>query len=277
MITASLLVFSLVIEYLYDSIAEKRNKNIVQELFFSYKKFIKYFLEKFYIYISFPIFIYIFTAFLISIVGYLIHPFFSFLMNLIILFHCLRPNEFLIYLEKTMDLSSNLDDKRLKYIMTYSGDNGENLMINVFHNSTRAIFNIVFFFLILGPTGSLIYYIIDCYINDNSYKVDAKSKKSFKVILGVLEYLPVQLTVFSLALVSDFEVCMSSYKSIKYDDDLYEYNKSLINKVGSDLIIKTKDNDDYESDQEIIKNLLSRSFLAWMSLIALLIFAGFFI
>ena len=277
MITASLLVFSLVIEYLYDSIAEKRNKNIVQELFFSYKKFIKDFLEKFYIYISFPIFIYIFTAFLISIVGYLIHPFFSFLMNLIILFHCLRPNEFLIYLEKTMDLSSNLDDKRLKYIMTYSGDNGENLMINVFHNSTRAIFNIVFFFLILGPTGSLIYYIIDCYINDNSYKVDAKSKKSFKVILGVLEYLPVQLTVFSLALVSDFEVCMSSYKSIKYDDDLYEYNKSLINKVGSDLIIKTKDNDDYESDQEIIKNLLSRSFLAWMSLIALLIFAGFFI
>ena len=78
-------------------------------------------------------------------------------------------------------------------------------------------------------------------------------------------------------MVSDFEVCMSSYKSIKYDGDLYKYNKSLINKVGSDLIIKSKDNEDYESDQDIIKNLLSRSFLAWMSIIALLIFTGFFI
>ena len=277
MITASLLIFSLVIEYMYDSIAEKRNKNIVQELFFSYKKIIKDYLEKFYMYISFPIFIYIFMALLISIIGYLIHPFFSFLINLIILFYCLRPNEFLMYLEMTIDKSSNFDDKRFKYIMTYSGDNRENLIINIFHNSSRAIFNIIFFFLLLGPTGSLIYYIIDCYINDNSYKVDAKSKKSFQVILGVLEYLPVQLTVFSLALVSDFEVCMSSYKSIKYDGDLYKYNKSLINKVGSDLIIKSKDNEDYESDQDIIKNLLSRSFLAWMSIIALLIFTGFFI
>ena len=276
MITASLLVFSLIIEYMYDPIIEKPSERIIKKTFILFKDSLNSIFDKFYIYLLFPIFTYIVITIVVSILGNLLHPFFSFLINLFILFYCLKPSEFTLNMEKIKNdkfLDNCKEDKVFIRMMSTKKYDMDSIKNNLFYNSLRNIFSVIFYFLLLGPAGSLAYLILDSYVNDPSFKVDVKSKNKLSIILGVLEYVPAHLTILSYAIVSDFEICVKSFKTTEYKPDLYVYNKGLVNNVGINLISES------DSDNEIIqyKNIISRALLAWLSIVALLIFSGVFV
>ena len=276
MITASLLVFSLIIEYMYDPIIEKPSERIIKKTFILFRDSLNSIFNKFYIYLLFPIFAYIVITIIISILGNLLHPFFSFLINLFILFYCLKPSEFILNMEKIKNdkfLDNCKEDKIFIRMMSAKKYDMDSIKNNLFYNSLRNIFSVIFYFLLLGPAGSLAYLILDSYVNDSSFKVDVKSKNKLSIILGVLEYVPAHLTILSYAIVSDFEICVKSFKTTEYKSDLYVYNKGLVNNVGINLISES------DSDNEIIqyKNIISRALLAWLSIVALLIFSGVFV
>ena len=276
MITASLLVFSLIIEYMYDPIIEKPSERIIKKTFILFRDSLNSIFNKFYIYLLFPILAYIVITIIISILGNLLHPFFSFLINLFILFYCLKPSEFILNMEKIKNnkfLDNCKEDKIFIRMMSTKKYDMDSIKNNLFYNSLRNIFSVIFYFLLLGPAGSLAYLILDSYVNDSSFKVDVKSKNKLSIILGVLEYVPAHLTILSYAIVSDFEICVKSFKTTEYKSDLYVYNKGLVNNVGINLISES------DSDNEIIqyKNIISRALLAWLSIVALLIFSGVFV
>ena len=276
MITASLLIFSLIIEYMYDPIIEKPSDRIIKKTFALFRDSLNSTLDKFYIYLLFPISVYIVLTIIVSILGNSLHPFFSFLINLFILFYCLKPNEFILNMEKIKNekfLDNCKDDKIFIRMMSTKKYDINSIKNNLFYNSLRNIFSVIFYFLLLGPAGSLAYLILDSYVNDPSFKVDVKSKNKLSIILGVLEYVPAHLTILSYAIVSDFEICVKSFKTTEYKPDLYAYNKGLVNNVGINLI------SDHDPDNDILqyKNIISRALLAWLSIVALLIFSGVFV
>ena len=276
MITASLLIFSLIIEYMYDPIIEKPSERIIKKTFTLFRDSLNSTIDKFYIYLLFPISLYIVLTIIVSILGNLLHPFFSFLINLFILFYCLKPNEFILNMEKIKNerfLDNCKDDKVFMRMMSTKKYDIDSIKNNLFYNSLRNIFSVIFYFLLLGPAGSLAYLILDSYVNDPSFKIDAKSKNKLSIILGVLEYIPAHLTILSYAIVSDFEICVKSFKTTEYKPDLYIYNKELVNNVGINLISA------HDPDNDILqyKNIISRALLAWLSIVALLIFSGVFV
>ena len=276
MITASLLIFSLIIEYMYDPIIEKPSDRIIKKTFLLFRSFSNTIFDKFYTYLLFPISVFIILTVVVLLSGYLLHPFFSFLINLFILFYCLKPNEFILNMEKIKNnkfLDNCKEDKIFIRMMSTKKYDFRSLKNNLFYNSLRNIFSIIFYFLLLGPAGSLAYLILDSFVNDSSFRVDAKSKNRLSIILGILEYVPAHLTILSYAIVSDFEVCVRSFKATEYNHDLYTYNKGLVNNVGVNLISES------DSDDSIVqyKNIISRALLAWLSIVALLIFSGVFI
>ena len=276
MITASLLIFSLIIEYMYDPIIEKPSERIIKKTFTLFRDSLNSTIEKFYIYLLFPISLYIVLTIIVSILGNLLHPFFSFLINLFVLFYCLKPNEFILNMEKIKNdkfLDNCKDDKIFIRMMSTKKYDMNNIKNNLFYNSLRNIFSVIFYFLLLGPAGSLAYLILDSYVNDPSFKVDVKSKNKLSVILGVLEYVPAHLTILSYAIVGDFEICVKSFKTTEYKPDLYVYNKGLVNNVGINLITEP----DLDNDILQYKNIISRALLAWLSIVALLIFSGVFV
>lgn len=276
MITASLLIFSLIIEYMYDPIVEKPSERLIKKAFLIFRNSLNTVLDKFVIYLIFPLLVYATLTLIILLVGYLLHPFFSFLINLFILFYCLKPNEFILNMEKIKNekfIASCKEDKVFIRMMSSKKYDMDNLKGNLFYNSLRNIFSIIFYFLLLGPAGSLAYLIFDSYVNDSAFKVDIKAKNKLAIILGVLEYVPSHLTVLSYALVSDFEVCVKSFKITEYKPELYSYNKELINNVGMNLVSESGSDDDILQ----YKNIISRALLAWLSIVALLIISGVFI
>ena len=285
MITAFMIFFALVLEYIYDPVSNMKDTFVIDSAFSKYKDYIKnYKLDKVYVYIVFPIVL----VFFFNIIDYFlynfIHPFFSFLLGLITLLYCLKPNEFNQKLESLkFSLENNIEvdeSKRLNYILPIEkGSEISSIVSNAFYNSVRTIFSILFIFLLLGPSGCLAYVILDNYLYSDQIKVDQKSKKFIKLIISFVEYFPIRITAFTFAVVANFELCLNEWKSVKDRKEFYNSNINIINSVG---IASFKESDDNSKDETIkmitfTQLMVSRSLLAWLSIIGFLIIGGFFI
>jgi len=289
MITALLLIFALVIEYIYDPISNMKDTLVINNIYKKYVSIIKsYISEKYILNILFPIILVIFILISTYLLEHYMHSFFSFTLNLIILVYCLKPNE---YNEKMEDIKFSVEhekdipeDERLKYLMASisekkSNDDITEITNNLFYNSTRSIFTVLFWFLVLGPAGCLGYIVLDYFIYGNDIRIDQKSKKKLEIIFGLIEYIPARLSAFSFAIVGNFENSLNAWKNLKSNVDLHKENIVLVNTIGlsSFEIIGNNEQDTILEKISYIQTIISRSLLAWLSFAMLLIIGGFFI
>jgi membrane protein required for beta-lactamase induction len=150
---------------------------------------------------------------------------------------------------------------------------------NIFYNSTRSIFTVFFCFLVLGPSGSLAFIILDNYIYNKEMKIDQKSKKGLKNIISIVEYIPVRLCSFAFAVVANFELCSKAWKSSKKEKSLYDLNVTLINAVGISSYKEPENDSEGDREEKIIfiQSIIYRTFLSWLSLTGFLIISGVFV
>ena len=177
MITTLLIFFALVLEYIYDPVSNMKNTAVIDAAFGRFRNLVKNHINsKYYIYLLFPISIIIIYSIIIYILDNYLHEFFSFIVNLIVLVYCLKPSEFNSKIEDLKILQDSKEgDQRFDYVLP--SYNNKDLVDNIFYNSTRSIFTVFFCFLILGPSGSLAFIILDNYIYSKEIKIDQKSKK----------------------------------------------------------------------------------------------------
>ena len=279
MITAFLIFFALILEYIYDPVSNMKDTAVVDKFFMKFRDLIKnYKFEKIIIYLSFPIFIFVIVNMLDYALYNFLHPFFSFLLSLIILLYCLKPNEFSQKLDNLkFAIQSDTDQEqsdRFRYILhANKNDEIDSIVNNIFYNSMRSIFSILFIFLLLGPAGCLGYIIIDNYIYSKKIKVDQKSKKFIKLVVSILEFLPIRICAFTFAVVANFELCLDKWRSLKHHKEIYNSNSNLINIIG---LASFKGDDDNLALAKVIyaQSIISRSLLAWLSVIGLLVISG---
>ena len=282
MITTLLIFFALVLEYIYDPISQMKDTKVINITFERYKKFIKDYLDnKYYLYLLFPILVIIFYSLIAYILNNYLHGFFAFILDLIILVYCLKPSEFNRKVEEFKFSLENQENngcsKRFNYIL--SNYNNKSLIGNIFYNSTRNIFTVLFCFLLLGPSGSLAFIILDSYIHNKEMKIDQKTKKELKNIISIIEYVPIRLCTFSFAIVANYELCSKAWKSSKKEKSLYDSNITLINTVGIASYQELENNTEDDSEEKLIfiQSIIYRAFLSWLSLIGFLIISGIFI
>jgi membrane protein required for beta-lactamase induction len=278
MITALLIFFALILEYIYDPVSNMKNTAIIDTTFERFRNFVKNYIDnKYYICLLFPIFVIIIYSIIIYIIDNYLHEFFSFIINLIVLVYCLKPSEFNSKIEDLKVLKDNKEeDQRFDYVLP---GNSKNLINNIFYNSTRSIFTVFFCFLVLGPSGSLAFIILDNYLYSKEVKIDQKSKKELKNIVSIIEYIPIRLCSFAFAVVANFELCSRAWKSSKKEKSLYNSNIGLINAVGISSY-KDLENDSEKNQEEkiiFIQSVIYRTFLSWLSLTGFLVISGFFI
>ena len=282
MITTLLIFFALVLEYIYDPISQMKDTRVINIAFERYKTFTKDYLDnKYYLYLLFPILVIIFYSLIAYILNNYLHGFFAFILDLIILVYCLKPSEFNRKVEEFKFSLENQENngcsKRFNYIL--SNYNNKSLIENIFYNSTRNIFTVLFCFLLLGPSGSLAFVILDSYIHNKEIKIDQKTKKELKNIISIIEYVPIRLCTFSFAIVANYELCSKAWKSSKKEKSLYDSNITLINTVGIASYQELENNTEDDSEEKLIfiQSIIYRAFLSWLSLIGFLIISGIFI
>ena len=288
--TIIIILLSLIIEFLYEPIKKFRNEDIFKRIYDLYNSYYKLYLEnKAFSYISCSIIIVIFITIIINIVAF-IHPLLSFVTTLLILLFCFSPNEFnqkiedfkfIIENDQNIEKSDILQEiaPNLKKI-NLKNNLLESISKSLFFNSTRNIFNILFWFLLLGAGGALGYRILDTFAYTSSIKIDQKSRIDIKKILGIIEFIPIRLSIYAFAVVGNFENALQSLKTTTTSTDIYQSNVELITNVGeasSRLPHTGEEENVWNNKISYIQTLIARALLAWLSIILLLVFGGFFI
>ena len=276
MITALLIFFALILEYVYDPVSNMKNTAVIDVTFEKFRNIIKNYIDnKYYIYLSFPISIIIIYSIIIYIIDNYLHELFSFIINVAVLIYCLKPSEFNRKIEELkFSKDGKEEDQRFNYVL--SNYKNKDCIDNIFYNSTRSIFTVFFCFLVLGPSGSLAFIILDNYVYSKEIKIDQKSKKRLKDIISIIEYIPIRLCSFAFAVVANFELCSLAWKSSKKEKTLYDSNITLINTIGVSSY-EEPENSNREEKIIFIQSIIYRTFLSWLSLTGFLIISGIFV
>ena len=288
--TASLIFLVLLVEFVYDPLATIRNELLIKKSYGIFNNFSKQYIEnKFLVYMSFILFCILATIIIKAFLEGYIHWVLSFLFSFTILFYCLRHNEFIERINDFKFIIENkakIEDETILKILTAnmnvnkSFTNNINIITkNLFFSSTRNIFTVIFWFLLLGPGGALGYKILDYFSYTKDLRIDQKTRKNIKDISALIEFIPVRLSALAFAVVGNFEHSLAVWKKFNSDkNNMHKSNIDLINDIGSSSAQLPLDytKEDIIEKISYIQTLVARSLLAWLSIIMLLILGGFF-
>lgn len=83
----------------------------------------------------------------------------------------------------------------------------------VFRNALRRWFGVLFWFLLLGPFGALLYRLAALAAEDMAERLPVQTAEGARVLLVVLDWPVAQLVTLSMALVGNFDVVASAWKA----------------------------------------------------------------
>ena len=238
MSTIAIIIIALIIEYFFDDLKEYRKDSLLLRGFNYFENKIdqdKY--SKNSICIAFTLIILILSMALISIADYLSHIVY-FAVSLIIMLFCLRTNQFnrdieelkikLEFNKENIDKSDlfslcpNLKQTRAK------SDLSVLVIKNLFFNSIRNTFAIIFLFLLLGAPAALTYKLLDLMIYSDTFKLNAQTKNNLKKYIYFIDYIPVRLTSYCLSIVSNYDRVIERINNLELSNNPYLSNICLL-------------------------------------------------
>lgn len=284
MSTVSIILIALIIEYFFDDLKKYRKNDILVNGYNYFQKKLdtgKY--SKINICIAFAIIVLIISMSIASIADYISKIIF-FIVSLIFLLFSLRTNQFNRDMEELkikLEFDKDSIEKNILFSLcpnlrqTRAKTNLNVLVIkNLFFNSIRNTFTIIFVFILLGAPAALTYKVLDIMIYSDNFKLNIQTKNELKKYIYFIDYIPIRLTSYCLSMVSNYDRVMERINNLELSNNAYLSNIEYINQTGESVY----DNSKSESDQIIqIQNILSRTLIAWLSLIFLLGITGIFI
>lgn len=143
----------------------------------------------------------------------------------------------------------------------------------VFYQGFERWFAVVFWFFALGPAAALAYRLV--FMSSRDTTVSQQERDLAKLLLYYLEWLPVRLLGFAFALIGDFERCFSQWRGMFMAD---HGSDSYLDTLGSCSLSSTVsaelDGEEFVAsaadELEKVQQLLSRSLLCWIAVMALM-------
>ena len=284
MTTILIIITVLLIEYFYDDIRKHRGNEIILKPYYLFQKKIGAidFIKK----ISNLVFV-----LLILILGMIamttsfhISSFLYIIISIIMLAYSLRTNQYNKDIEELkikLEFKKDNIDKNLLFTIcpnltqTKVKSHINNLVIkNLFFNSIRNTFSVLFYFILLGAPAALAYKAFDCMIYNDGFKINAKGKQDLKKFMYYIDYIPVRLTSYTFSIVSNYDEVINKLSNLKLSNNNYLSNIEFINQAGESVYNETEK----ESGQIIqIQNILARTLITWLGVISLLALTGIFI
>ena len=134
-----------------------------------------------------------FGVFLISLMIHnALFGFLSFVLGLAVFIYCLGPK--------------NLWAQAVPQAITYPLD-------QLFLNANQRIFAVVFWFLLLGPAGAILYRLVALNAGQDNLESRADAAVTARSLLGLLDWIPIRLFSAGLALGGHFSQVMAVWRS----------------------------------------------------------------
>jgi len=212
---------------------------------------------------------------IVGLIGYIIEDWFYGLFGLVfgvlVLLYSLGPGNLWVQVYECITESDNDKEKELaKNAFGVSYQNSKEsfhrkLVDAIFIAANERIFAVIFWFIILGPLGALLYRLVEIFSARKDLNLDEKATD----LKNLLDWLPVRVFAFMFALAGHFKDVFASLK--KYIKGNLSENNKLLTKCGVAAI-------DSVSNEHIVENgeaenealeLIDRSFTIFMVILAL--------
>lgn len=204
---------------------------------------------------------------------------FSLIYGLIIFVYCLGPGD----LDKEIDCflkaresgDENMAHKCASAIMgeEASGSPDQQIadvMQNILYQSNDRFFAVIFWFVVLGPFGALLYRLTSYTSKRSNNKILTKAAIRLKAILA---WPPAHLVAIGYALTGNYEGASEGFKGKQKKDELSESNYNTLVAAGLGALQNCAPGEETACIRAT-RGLVLRTLVVWLALIALLTLMG---
>ncbi len=143
----------------------------------------------------------------------------------------------------------------------------------ILYVANERIFAVIFWFVIIGPAGALLYR-----LTTNLSKQDGLSDSLNAVAIlfqAVLTWVPARMLAMGYALTGHFDGALQAYRNKPYESDIALENYDVLVNTGMGALRDQEATDEISSITSA-RDLVMRSILIWIAVLALLTLGGWF-
>ncbi len=207
-----------------------------------------------------------------------------------VLFYCWGPRDLDLDVDAIVDAPDAATRSAAIARLSPNGADMPTLVVAVFHAARRRWFGVLFWFLVAGASGAVLYRLAALAAEDDAALLPADNANGAKRLLAWLDWPVSQLMALFMALVGDFDTVFSAWKQnggAGFDADADFLGAAGRASVRTELADDAQDYADAgESASEIARDLgpmaelrdamslVWRTLVAWLAVIALFVIAG---
>ncbi|WP_430391862.1 regulatory signaling modulator protein AmpE [Dyella sp. 20L07] len=211
------------------------------------------------------------------------------IFSLVVLLYCFGPHAYEADLEAILKAP---DQPAREAAAQALSDDGEPVSWNAIaigeataYAALRRRFGVLLWFFVLGPAGALLYRLAQTLGRDPSLRLDPKARGAAHAFANVADWLPAQLMVFTLALVGHWDAVIGAWKQWHQQqspNSWYVEGPGFLGAAArADVQVDIEAGDGYAEERtdtiaELVRlrGTLLRALLGWLSLVALIVLAG---
>jgi len=143
----------------------------------------------------------------------------------------------------------------------------------ILHVANERIFAVIFWFVIFGPAGAVLYRLTTSLSKQDSTNDSLNAVAT--LFQAVLTWVPARMLAMGYALTGHFDGALQAYRSRPYESDLALENYDVLVNTGLGALRDQEATDEISSITSA-RNLVMRSILIWIAVLALLTLGGWF-
>ena len=202
-----------------------------------------------------------------------------FVFSIIVLLYCLGPACLSSEIEAYLDARSlGDDDEALHYAGSITGKAASSVPDQqtsdvtraILHVASERIFSVLFWFVVLGPIGAVIYRLITNISQRD--EIDSLVQHA-RLIQGLISWIPAHMLAAGYALTGHFDGAFRAYQSRPRESDLSLTNYDVLVTTGLGAL-RGQEVTDEISSIKAARDLVMRSIMVWIAVLALLTLGG---
>ncbi len=211
------------------------------------------------------------------------------LLSLAVLLYALGPREFEADLEAILSASDPIARDAAAQALHEAGKpvawNAHALGEAIALAALRRRFGVLLWFFLLGPAGALLYRLAQGLGRDDTLELEGDSRLHARHVANAMDWLPAQALVLTLALIGHWEAVMNAWRdwhrSATSNSWFTRGPGFLASAACADIASEIEAGDGYAEETsdpllELVRmrSALLRALLAWLSVVALVVLAG---
>ncbi len=204
---------------------------------------------------------------------------FSLIFGLGIFTYCLGPGDLNCEVDGFLDARENGDEEQAQYfasaIMGKEASSAPDqqtadVMHAILYQSNDRFFSVIFWFVILGPFGALLYRLTSYTMQSSQNETLASAAKNLQAILA---WAPAHIVAMAYALTGNYEGASTSFREKQKQDDLSDCNYHTLITAGLGALRDCTPGDESACIRST-RGLVLRALVVWLAVIAILTLIG---